>query len=188
MAHGRYQPHGQWRHLEFDATGRDRVYGWLSGGYHVSGVSRPGRVGHSDPERPPTGSIWRPILRTSGGVDFFPVGLGRWSESRVFSPTGCARRCFPHRTKRSGSALRAYPAPPETPFGMYIGGPCLFPPKSGNFGESRYPVVPRGEVDVACGSPAHLDSACAVLPSSTTKDAVLCQKAHMPADAPTRAS
>jgi hypothetical protein len=38
----RYQPHGQWRHLEVDATGRDRVYGWLSVGCHVSGVSRPG--------------------------------------------------------------------------------------------------------------------------------------------------
>jgi hypothetical protein len=24
--HGRYQPHGQWRHLEVDATGRDRAY------------------------------------------------------------------------------------------------------------------------------------------------------------------
>jgi hypothetical protein len=47
--HGRYQPHGQWRHLEVGATGRDRVCGWLSVGYHVSGVSRPGRVGHSDP-------------------------------------------------------------------------------------------------------------------------------------------
>jgi hypothetical protein len=44
--HGRYQPHGQWRHLEADATGRDRVYGWLSVGYRVSGVSRLGRVGH----------------------------------------------------------------------------------------------------------------------------------------------
>jgi hypothetical protein len=27
-----YQPHGQRRHLEVDATGRDRVYGWLSVG------------------------------------------------------------------------------------------------------------------------------------------------------------
>jgi hypothetical protein len=25
----RYQPHGQWRHLEVDATGQNRVYGWL---------------------------------------------------------------------------------------------------------------------------------------------------------------
>ena len=73
MPHGRYQPHGQWRHLEVDATGRDRVYGWLSVGYHVSGVSRPGRVGHSDPQRPSTGSIWRPISRTTGGVDFCPL-------------------------------------------------------------------------------------------------------------------
>jgi hypothetical protein len=62
--HGRYQPHGQRRHLEADATGRDRVYSWLSVGYRVSGVSRPGRVGHSDPQRPSTGSIWRPISRT----------------------------------------------------------------------------------------------------------------------------
>ena len=62
-----------WRHLEVDATGRDRVYGWLSVGYHVSGVSRPGRVGHSDPQRPSTGSIWRPISRTTGGVDFCPL-------------------------------------------------------------------------------------------------------------------
>ena len=73
--HGRYryQPHGQWRHLEVDATGRDRVYGWLSVGYHVSGVSRPGRVGHSAPQRPSTGSIWRPISRTTGGVGFCPL-------------------------------------------------------------------------------------------------------------------
>jgi hypothetical protein len=71
--HGQYQPHGQWRHLEVDATGRDRVNGWLSVGYHVSGVSRPGRVGHFDPQRPSTGSIWRPISRTTGGVDFCPL-------------------------------------------------------------------------------------------------------------------
>ena len=44
----------------------DRVYGWLSVGYHVSGVSRPGRVGHSDPQRPSTGTILRPISRTTG--------------------------------------------------------------------------------------------------------------------------
>jgi hypothetical protein len=68
-----YQPHGQWRHLEVDATGRGRVNGWLSVGYHVSGASRPGRVGHSDPQRPSTGSIWRPISRTTGGVDFCPL-------------------------------------------------------------------------------------------------------------------
>jgi hypothetical protein len=70
--HRRYQPHGQRRHLEV-ATGRDRVYGWLSVDYHVSGVSRPGRVGHSDPQRPSTGSIWRPIPRTTGGVGFCPL-------------------------------------------------------------------------------------------------------------------
>ena len=71
--HGRYQPHGQWSHLEVDATGRDRVNGWLSVGYHVSGVSRPGRVGHSDPQRPSTSSIWRPISRATGGVVFCPL-------------------------------------------------------------------------------------------------------------------
>jgi hypothetical protein len=71
--HGRYQPHGQWRHLEVDATGRDRVNGWLPVGYHVSGVSRPGQVGHSDPQRPSTGSIWRPISRRTGGVGFCPL-------------------------------------------------------------------------------------------------------------------
>jgi hypothetical protein len=46
---------------------------WLSVGYHVSGVSRPGRVGHSDPQRPSTGSIWRPISRATGGVGFCPL-------------------------------------------------------------------------------------------------------------------
>jgi hypothetical protein len=71
--HGRYQPHGQRRHLEVDVTGRDRVYGWLSIGYHVSGVSGPSRDGHSDPQRPFTGSIWRPISRTTGGVGFCPL-------------------------------------------------------------------------------------------------------------------
>jgi hypothetical protein len=71
--HGRYQPHGQWRHLEVDATGRDRAYGWLFVSYHVSGVSRPGRFGHSDPQRPSTGSIWRSISRTTGGVGFCPL-------------------------------------------------------------------------------------------------------------------
>jgi hypothetical protein len=63
----------QWRHLEVDATGRDRAYGWLLVDYHVSGVSRPGRVGHSDPQRPSTGSIWRPISRTTGGVGVCPL-------------------------------------------------------------------------------------------------------------------
>jgi hypothetical protein len=60
----------QWRHLEVGATGRDRVYGWLSVGYHGSGASRPGRVGHSDPQRPSTGSIWRSISRTTGEWGF----------------------------------------------------------------------------------------------------------------------
>jgi hypothetical protein len=72
-SHGRYQPHGQWSHLEVDAAGRDRAYGWLSVGYHASGVLRPGRVGHSDPQRPSAGSIWRPISRTTGGVGVCPL-------------------------------------------------------------------------------------------------------------------
>ena len=59
--------------VEADATGRDRVYGWLSVGYHVSGVSRPGRVGHSDPQLPSTGSIWWLISRTTGEVGFCPL-------------------------------------------------------------------------------------------------------------------
>jgi hypothetical protein len=62
---------------EVGATGRDRayghIYGWLSVGCHVSGVSRPGRVGHSDPQRLSTGSIWRSISRATGGVDFGPL-------------------------------------------------------------------------------------------------------------------
>jgi hypothetical protein len=72
--HGRYQPHGQWRHLEVDATGWDWAYGWFSVGYHVSGVSRPGRAGHSDPQRPSTGSIWRPISRPTGDWIFRWIG------------------------------------------------------------------------------------------------------------------
>jgi hypothetical protein len=49
------------------------VYGWLLVGHHVSVVSRPGRVGHSDPQRPSTGSIWRFISCTTGGVGFCPL-------------------------------------------------------------------------------------------------------------------
>jgi hypothetical protein len=74
--HGRYRPHGQWRHLEVDATGRDRAHGWLSVGYHVSGVSRPGRVGHSDPN----GHL--PAL--FGGP--FHVQLGEWVFVRWIGP------------------------------------------------------------------------------------------------------
>jgi hypothetical protein len=63
------QPHDQWGHIEVDATGRDRVYGWLSVGYHGSGASRPGRVGHSDPL---PWAIYRLYL------DPFHVQLGEW--------------------------------------------------------------------------------------------------------------
>jgi hypothetical protein len=63
-------------HLEVDATGRDRVCGWLLvAGCRLVAVSvghrgsRPGRVGHSDPQRPSTGSIWRPISRWIGPLD-----------------------------------------------------------------------------------------------------------------------
>jgi hypothetical protein len=73
-----YQPHGRGSHLQVDATGRDRVYGWLSVGYHVSGVSRPGRVGHSDPR--PNGHL--PAL--FGGP--FHVQLGEWVFVRWIGP------------------------------------------------------------------------------------------------------
>jgi hypothetical protein len=66
---------GQWRHLEVDATGRDRVYGWLSVGYRVSGASRPGRVGHSDPH-PPT-AIYRLCLEAHFTYNW-GWGLGAW--------------------------------------------------------------------------------------------------------------
>jgi hypothetical protein len=41
----------------------------------ASGALRPGRVGHSDPQRPSTstGSIWRPISRTTGGAGVCPL-------------------------------------------------------------------------------------------------------------------
>ena len=74
--HGRYQPHGQWSHLEVDATGRDRVNGWLSVGYHVSG-SR-GRVGLVTPT--PNGHL--PAL--FGGP--FHVQLGEWGFVRWIGP------------------------------------------------------------------------------------------------------
>jgi hypothetical protein len=37
--------------------------GWLGTTLGVHGASRPGRVGHSDPQRPSTGSIWRRISK-----------------------------------------------------------------------------------------------------------------------------
>jgi hypothetical protein len=99
--HGRYQPHGQWRHQEVDATGRDRVYGWFSVDYHVSGVSRPGRVGHPDPQRPSTGSIWRPISRQLGEWHFVRwIGPLEWIWNYLFEGR-CAWRCLSHITKRS---------------------------------------------------------------------------------------
>jgi hypothetical protein len=99
--HGRYQPHGQRRHLEVDATGRDRVsiYGWLSVGYHVSG-SR-GRVGLVTPT--PNGHL--PAL--FGGP--FHVQLGEWVFVRWVGPleyirhflsaAGRAWWCLFHSTK-----------------------------------------------------------------------------------------
>jgi hypothetical protein len=60
-------------------AGMHRVYGWLSVGYHVGGVSRPGRVGHSDPKRPSTGSVWRPISRTTSP-------RGKWGFVRWIGP------------------------------------------------------------------------------------------------------
>ena len=51
------------------------IYGWLLVGCHVSGASRPGRVGHSDPQRPSTGSFWCPVSvsRATGEVGFGPL-------------------------------------------------------------------------------------------------------------------
>jgi hypothetical protein len=62
-------------HWRPNTVGRAGIYmaGCRLVGYHVSGVSRPGRVGHSDPQRPSTGSIWRPISRTTGGVGVCPL-------------------------------------------------------------------------------------------------------------------
>jgi hypothetical protein len=68
------------RHIEADATGRDRVYGWLSVGYHVSGLGSRGRVGLVTPT--PNGHLPalfggpRPISRTTGGVDFRFLSVG----------------------------------------------------------------------------------------------------------------
>jgi hypothetical protein len=45
-------------------------------------------VGHSNPQRPSTGSIWWPISHFAFHVqlgEFLSVGQGRWSESGVFS-------------------------------------------------------------------------------------------------------
>jgi hypothetical protein len=104
--HGRYRhmaSGAQWRHLEVDATGRDRVCGWLLVGYHVNGVSRPGRVGDSDPQRPSTGCVWRPILHFTYNVQLGEWGFVRWigvnpgwfsrEETRLW-------RCFPHSTNK----------------------------------------------------------------------------------------
>jgi hypothetical protein len=89
------------RHLEVDATGRDRVYGWLLVGYHVSGVSRPGRVGHSDPQRPSTGSIGGPF-HVQLGECFFVRWIGplplECTRDFLFE-NGCAWWCLFHSTK-----------------------------------------------------------------------------------------
>ena len=65
-------------------------------------------------------------------------------------------------------------SPPRDPL-LGVGHPeYLFLNFTGHFGGSRYPVVPpRGEpvARAACGSPAHLESACAGLPSKTTQEA-----------------
>jgi hypothetical protein len=39
----------------------------------VGSRARPGRVGHSDPQRPFSGSICRPISRATEGVGFCPL-------------------------------------------------------------------------------------------------------------------
>jgi hypothetical protein len=72
--HGRYQPHGQWRHLEVDATVGGRVYGWLSVDYRVS-VNLEAGSGWS--LRPPT-AIYRLYLEAhftyNWGSEFLSVG------------------------------------------------------------------------------------------------------------------
>jgi hypothetical protein len=108
--HGRYQTHGQWRHLEVDATGRDRVYGWLSVGYHASGVSRSGRVGHSDPQ-PPT-AIYRLYFT-------YNWQRGEWVFVRWMGPNGVnpglslrermrLRGCLSHGTKDQAAVYETH--------------------------------------------------------------------------------
>jgi hypothetical protein len=67
--HGRYQPHGQWRHLEVDATDRDRAYGWLS--WLVMVLAGRGRVGLVTPT--PNGHLpalfGGPFHVTTGGMN-----------------------------------------------------------------------------------------------------------------------
>jgi hypothetical protein len=77
------------RFSDVNAPGVWLVVGcWLVTMLDVSGISRPGRIGHSDPQRqrPSTGSIWRPISRTTGFFFFLlDRAVGRWSESGIFS-------------------------------------------------------------------------------------------------------
>ena len=75
--HGRYQPHGQWRHLEVDATGRDRRH--MAGCRLVYMLVGPrGRVGLVTPT--PNGHL--PAL--FGGS--FHVQLGEWVFVRWIGP------------------------------------------------------------------------------------------------------
>jgi hypothetical protein len=78
--------------------------------YHVIGASRSGRVGHSDLQRPSTGSIWRPISRATREVGFCPldraVGVdfgfalrhGMRLEVRPFALHSTKRMCMKHRS------------------------------------------------------------------------------------------
>jgi hypothetical protein len=99
--HGRYQPHGQWRHLDADATGRDRAH--MAGCRLVTMlVGSRGRVGLVTPT--PNGHL--PAL--CGGP--FHVQPGEWGSVRWIGPlegirdflsaAGCAWWCLFHSTKR----------------------------------------------------------------------------------------
>jgi hypothetical protein len=85
------------------ATGRDRVYGWLSVVYHVSEVRLEAGSGWS--LRPPT-TIYRLYLeaqfsRTTGGVDFCPLDRAVGVNPGLSPENGCARLevlCSQHQT------------------------------------------------------------------------------------------
>ena len=88
------------------------------------------------------------------------VGHGSWRQRGS---------CGPQRQRHPNLSRT-----PRDPL-LGVGHPkYLFLNFTGHFGGSRYPVVPpRGEpvARAACGSPAHLESACAGLPSKTTQEA-----------------